>query len=125
MRLGEFDRWAGDLKANLARLLAARLSARLGTERIFLRPWASYRRPARQVRIDLTRLDGSPGGKATMQGTWTLLDGDGRSQLRLEAFDLHEPVRGSGYLGLVAAYSRLGDRLADHIAERLAGKATR
>jgi uncharacterized lipoprotein YmbA len=125
LKLAEFHRWAGDLKGDLARTLAQRLSARLGTERLFLHPWPRHRQPTLQVRIDVLRLEGRPGGEAELSGNWTLLDGEGRQERYLEAFDLRESVSGTEFRDLVAAYSRLSDRLADRIAQGVAQRVQR
>jgi uncharacterized lipoprotein YmbA len=115
--LSEFDRWAGDLKGNLTRVLGVRLGGLLGSRRVFLYPWPHYRHLDRQVQVDLLTLEGRPGGQAELRGSWTLLDGDGQQELHLDAFDWHQPVAGNDYRALVAAMSTLVDRLAGRIAE--------
>jgi uncharacterized lipoprotein YmbA len=119
VELAEFHQWAGNLGADLARLLGERLGGHLGTQRLFLHPWPRHRDLQAQVRVEVTRLEGNPGGAARLSGHWTLLDGAGRQERSLAAFDLQEPVAGSEMQDLVAAYSRLAERLAEHIARGL------
>jgi hypothetical protein len=121
--LAEFHRWAGDLKANISQLLSARLAARLGVERVALYPWPSYRKLHYQVRVDVTRFDGSLGGDVWLQGAWFLLDGDGRQEHLLELFSLRQATNGPEYADLVAAQSRLVIQLADDIAEKIAPRS--
>ena len=122
VELGEFNRWAGNLKAEVGRLMAGRLMASLGTDRVFLHPWPRHRELDRQVRVDVLRFDGRFGGEAKLEGTWTLLDGEGRRELKVEAFSLHHGVAGTEYSDMVAAMSALAARLADRIGEAVAGE---
>ena len=121
LELAEFHRWAGDLKANLGRLMAARLMAALGTDRVFQHPWARHRRLDYQVRVDILRFDGTLGGDAELSGTWTLLDGNGRRELHLEAFALKDRAAGEEYGDMVATLSTLAAQLADRIAAGVVG----
>jgi uncharacterized lipoprotein YmbA len=123
--LGEFHRWAGNLKANMSRVIATRLMQRLGTERVYLHPWPSYRVLDHEISVDVLQFDGELGGSAVLSGSWTLLDGEGRRQLYLGAFDLREPTATGDHRAMVAAMSRLTERLADLIAAKLAAAATR
>jgi uncharacterized lipoprotein YmbA len=123
--LAEFHRWAGDLKANLSRLLAVRLMGALGTDRVFLHPWARHRKLDYQVRVDILRYHGTLGGEAELTGTWTLLDGDGRRELYLEAFDLKARSGGAEYRDMVATLSTLAGQLADRVAAGVVGNTSR
>jgi len=117
VELAEFHRWAGELRADMGRLMAARLMQRLGTQRLSLHPWPRQRRLDRQVRVEVLRFDGRLGGEALLKGNWTLLDGRGERELLVEGFALSEPVGGAEYADMVDAQSRLSNRLADAIAE--------
>ena len=114
--LAEFHRWAGDLTANMTRLMAEVLMQRLATDRVALYPWPRARQLDYQVRVDVLRFDGSLGGDAVLEGTWTLLDGDGGKELNVSGFEFTEPSRGGKYPHLVEAFSRLTVRLAEQIA---------
>jgi len=121
VELAEFHRWAGDLNANLSRLLAVRLMGALATDRVFLHPWARHRKLDYQVRVDILRFDGMLGGGAELAGIWTLLDGNGRNELYMESFNLKGRVDGTEYQDMVSTLSLLGSRLADRIAVGVAG----
>lgn len=123
LELAEFHRWAGDLNANLSRLVVVRLMGALGTDRVFLHPWARHRKLDYQARVDVLRFDGTLGGDAKLAGTWTLLDGDGRRELYLEAFAIKGSVSGSEHRDMVATLSALVVQLADRIAAGVAGHA--
>jgi hypothetical protein len=117
--LAEFDHWAGNVKNNLARVLGTHLGELLGTKRIFLYPWPRFRHTDLQVQVDIWHFEGRPGGVAELNGTWTLLDGEGRRELALDAFTLRQPVPGASYRDLVAAMSDLIGQLAKRIAHGL------
>ncbi len=123
--LAEFHRWSGELRTQMGRLLARRLADGLGTGRVFQHPWPPFRKPDYQVRIDVLSMQGSLTDKAVLQGSWTLLNADGRKELQLRAFSMEQPLPGNTYLDMVAALSalvaRLGDDIARGIAEREAG----
>jgi uncharacterized lipoprotein YmbA len=116
IELAEFHRWGGDLSANMTRLMAEVLMQRLATDRVALYPWPSYRQLHYQIRVDVLRFDGALGGDAVLEGTWTLLDGDGTRELSVSGFAFTEPSRGGEYPHLVEAFSRLTVRLAEQIA---------
>jgi len=113
----ELHRWGGDLKDNLERYLRHRLMGLLGTQRIYHYPWPRRRSPDYQVRIDVLRFDGQPGGEVQLSGDWALLDAKERKELQLKAFSLRETAAGPEYRDLVAVMSILSDRLAEMIAE--------
>ncbi len=114
--LAEFHHWAGDLKANLGRIMGHRLMGLLGTDRISLYPWPRHRQLDYQVRVDVLRFDGQLGGEAHLSGIWVLLDGTGRRELHLQFFSLQETTAAPEYRDLVAAMSTIASRLAEQIA---------
>jgi uncharacterized lipoprotein YmbA len=119
-QLAEFDRWTGELRTQMGRLLAQRLMQGLGTDRVFLHPWPAFRRLNYQVRVDVLSMHGRLADKAVLRGNWTLLEEDGRRELYLQAFDLEQPLAGPAYVDMVAALSELATRLGDDIANGIA-----
>lgn len=114
--LGEFDHWAGSLRANMARFMARQLMQQLGTERVSISPWPRHRRLDYQVAVDVLRFDGELGGSAELSGTWTLVDGNGRAELASAAFSLSDRTGGPDYAHLVASLGRLTAELTSRIA---------
>lgn len=125
VQLSEFHQWAGELRSNMARVMARELMRRLHTERVALYPWPGSKELDYQVRVEVFRFDGRLGGPAVLEGTWTLVDGSGRQELLIEAFSLSETSQGPEYGDLVEALSRLTVRLADLIAEGITRRAAR
>ena len=92
----------------------------LGTQHVAIYPWPRHRAVNYQVRIDILRFDGELGGTADLQGTWTLIDGEGRNELKTRSFALSEATGSTDYAALVAAMSRLLSRLGKAITAELA-----
>jgi hypothetical protein len=125
VQLSEFHRWAGELRPNMARVMARELMRRLNTERLALYPWPGSKELDYQVRVEVFRFDGRLGAPAVLEGTWTLVDGAGRQELLTQAFSLTETTTGPEYGDLVGTLSRLTVRLADLIAQGIARQAAR
>ena len=114
----EFHRWGGALQTEIPRLLALNL-ARLLQQPVVTYPWSRGVRPHLQLRVEIDRFDGRPGGQAELWVRWSLERvAGGGSELELSIF--REPVSGDEVEDLVAAQSRLLEAFSRHLAERLA-----
>ena len=118
--LAEFDRWGGDLKRSLVRVLGQDLMSRLGTDRVFPFPWSSSDRPDVQVAIHFFQFDGELGRIAQIEGVWRLLDGSGGCELSAQRFGIEKLPAGEGYAEFVAAMSLAVAELSQQIAENIA-----
>lgn len=125
VELAEFHRWAGDLKADLTRLLALRLGAKLGTDRISLYPWPRQRELDYQLRVDVLRFGGELGGELWLTGNWTLLSGKGNEERLFEGFDLRAAAPSADYAIQVQTLSGLVQALAERIADRITDRERR
>jgi uncharacterized protein len=111
----EFNRWASPLKDNIARVVAANLSAMLGTSRVSsaLNIDADYR-----VAIDVQTFESAPGDAATLSALWTVRRvKDGKTDTGSTSD--REPVSLKSYEALAAAHSRALSRLSADIAEAI------
>lgn len=118
--LAGFDHWAGSLKQSMERQMSEQLMQQLKTTRVARHPWPRYRALDYQIKVDILRFDGTLDHKAILSGVWSILDGEGREELRTGVFNLDEPVKGDGHQPLVAALSQLTGRLTDQLAQELA-----
>ncbi len=120
VQLGEFDRWAGDLKLNMTHHIADELRIRLRTGRVSVYPWLTNQTINYQVKVDVTRFDGTLGGTTVLKGTWILLDGGGKKELLHEAFLINANAKDSSYTAMVAALSKLVTSLSEQISVGIA-----
>ena len=115
----EFDQWSGSLKDNLTNVMAENIGALLATDRIFLYPWRTYMPVDYQVTLDITRLDGQPGGEVFLVARWIVLSGKEKKVIAMKQTKIQEKTNTGGYEGLVAAQSRALGRLSLEISEAL------
>jgi uncharacterized lipoprotein YmbA len=115
--LDEFNRWASPLRANIGQVVAADLTALLGTASVsaILTVDADYR-----VAIDVQAFDSAPGDAATLTAVWVVHRiKDGKTVTGRTTS--HEASVQSGYDALAAAHSRALGRLSQDIAEAIRG----
>src|SRR4029077_487432 len=67
----EFNRWAGPLDDNIARVVAGNLSVLLGTSRVARTPLVSFD-PAYRVTLDIQRFESTPGQSVLIEAAWTV-----------------------------------------------------
>ncbi len=114
--LDEFNRWAGPLSNNIARVVAENLVAMLGTPRVMLSPQTLTAGVDYRAAIEVQRFESAPGVAATLDAVWTVSrTADGKSQTgRTTA---REAASEKGYDALAAAHSRALARLSADIAD--------
>ena len=120
MEIAEFDQWAGELEDIIIRGMAQQLMKGLDTVKVSLYPWPRHRNLDYQIRIDILRFDGALNGKVALQGTWTLVEGDGLSEKITQAFDLSQHTQGETSADLVATMSALVTKLSQQIVDQIA-----
>jgi uncharacterized lipoprotein YmbA len=116
VELAEYDRWAGVLDREIARVVAENLSLLLDSDQMVAFPWEGLAAPTLRVALDIQRLDGRPGKEATLNVIWTIVtESQGEKEQRHRSV-LHEAVSQESYASLVAAESRLLEALSREIA---------
>ncbi len=117
VRIAEFHQWAEPLEQNISRVLADNLSALLCTKVVVLYPWNVSVPVDYQVEVRINRLDGDPGGNATLEAQWMALDLRGSKRLlAAKTLSFTEPAEGQDYQALVSAHSRNIEVLSRDIA---------
>ena len=101
----EMHRWGGPLKYEIPRLLAENLRRLLGTERVSAYPQNAGRDADFLVLVDIQRFEAAPGESVTVDALWTIRPTAGGASKTGRTL-VREPVRGTGYDVIVAAYSR-------------------
>lgn len=116
LKLSDFNRWAGSLKGDISRVLAKNLSALLSLNNVYVYPWKSYIPVNYQIIVDITGFDGTPGGDVFFKANWSILGENGKKALLSDSSSYSEQINGQGYNALVAAESRILERLCRDIA---------
>lgn len=107
-------RWAGSLKAELARRLATSIARERGLTRVVAAPQNSVARPDLTVPVDVLRFDADGFSSVTLEAVWAVRR-DG-ADIGSGRFSRSEPVSAQTYEALVEAHGRLADALAADIA---------
>ncbi|MCQ9375920.1 PqiC family protein [Methyloversatilis sp. XJ19-13] len=108
-------RWAGSLKAEMGRRLAAALASARGLARVVAVPQSSIARPDYTLPVDVLRLDADGFERVTLDAVWTLRR-DGRD-IASRRFTASETIGSASYEALATAHGRLIDALAREIAQ--------
>lgn len=119
LSLAEYDRWAGDLRNDIARILAERLSAQLPQERVFILTGRRSTPADYHIAVQVRRFEPVPGESIWLKAQWAVTEKSGQSVLLRRDSDLREPISGQGYPQTVAAMSRAVDNLGQEMAAAL------
>ena len=119
--LAETHRWAGPLKAEVARVLADNLAALLGTRSISFYPQRGTEHADIRVSIDVQRFESILGKTATIDAIWTVRWVDGTQQT--DRASVQEAVSDGSYDALVAAHSRALLTISQNIVSTIRGGA--
>lgn len=115
----EQHRWAQPLRAEIVSALADDLRRQLPQARVFLYNDNGMQKPDCRIMLDIERFEGTPGQAVSVQGAWSLrcASPDSAQISRTGHAFVQEPVHGSSYDELAAAYSRALSALAVQIAQ--------
>ncbi|MCX5899923.1 MAG: PqiC family protein [Proteobacteria bacterium] len=119
LNFSEYSRWAEPLERCVQRVLAENMSLLLGTERIELYPWRPSLPIDYQVRVRITRFDGTAGDAAVLIAYWSICGKDGATGLLERKTVISEKAEGGGVEGIVQAQNRALETLSREIAAAL------
>lgn len=118
IEVAEFDRWAGDLRNDLARVLAETMSVQLPADDVFVLTGRRAIPADYRVTVNVTRFD-AMANEVWLKALWTILNKDGRQVGIRGESSLREPIQGTGYGAIVAAMSRAVGRLGTEISDTI------
>jgi uncharacterized lipoprotein YmbA len=125
IEVAEFQRWAGSLEDDFHHALGSNLGVLLNTSRISVFPAEMRFEPDYYLTGEIVRFDGSLGGSLTLDVRWMLNRTSTQNALVVEHSVLHEPINGSEYADLVAAYDRVLVSLSKAVQAALIGLRNR
>jgi hypothetical protein len=118
--LVELSQWAEPVQDMFARVTADNLSVLLGTNRVFLFPWRSSMPVDYQVTLQVAQFDGLPGEQVVLRAHWQVFTGDGNKLMKSGFSVIEDKVEDGSIEALVAAGSRVVERLSRAVAEAIA-----
>lgn len=116
LAVAEDHRWAGDLSAGIARVVAANLGRDLKSGNVRTYPWQRDDEVRYQVTLDVRQLHSESDGYAVIEAGWRVYQLPERTLKASKTFTEREALESDGYNASVAAQSRLIGRLSDSIA---------
>jgi uncharacterized lipoprotein YmbA len=119
LRISDFNKWAGSFKEDISRVVAENFSVLLSTSRVYMIEWGQSTDVQYQVKIKLTRFEGTPGGSVMLKAHWFIYDGQNRELIMKNSSSYIEETDGKSYTALVAAQSRAIGDLSREIADAL------
>ncbi|MGD8208078.1 MAG: PqiC family protein [Thiohalocapsa sp.] len=127
LQVHEFNRWAGQLQEDVARVIARNLGRLLDTPRVHLYPSRVPAATDYRVIVELRALEGRPGGRTELDAAWGILRERDMQTVYTGFTRAESPAAGDGFSGYVGALSGLLGQLSRDIAaelRRLAGRGT-
>jgi len=110
--------WAGSLRDNISRTVAADLGRALSSREVRSDLEPGFK-PRYRVALDIRQFHGISGQEAILDLTWRIRSGTSEETISRHSGSFHESIIGDGYAPLVAAESRLLEQCAHAIAKSL------
>lgn len=119
LAVSEDHRWAGDLSASIARVTSTNLGRQMKSGNVRTYPWLRDDEIRYQVTLDIRQLHSEDDGYAVIEAGWRAYSLPERTLKASKSFVDREALTADGYAAMVAAQSRLLERLAENIAAGL------
>lgn len=121
MVFAEYNRWAGDLRANVEQVTLQNLSFRLGNS-VVIPAGGGYSDVDYRVAIRFLRFDGALGSNVVLEGNWRVKTGEPDCLIGIFRFAIEVPVTGREYeayvQGLDEGLAQLSGRIARGLVKR-------
>ena len=114
----EQQRWAGSLRSEIGRALAAGVGAALPDAQVSVNDSLASRTAAYRVAVDVERFDAALNDSVSVQALWTLRQ-EGGTLVRSGRYNATEPTGPGGHEAIAAAYARALAGMSTVIAEAL------
>jgi len=117
--VNENHEWAGDLNAEVARVLGTNIGRRINSGAIESYPWDRESNLDYQVIVDIKRFHGTNTGEALLEASWKIYRLPGGRRITSRSTTLTEKLSDDGFSSLAAAQSLLIDKLSAEISQSL------
>jgi uncharacterized lipoprotein YmbA len=115
----EMNRWGGSLESEILRVVGENLAILLDTDRVMVYPLLAPFPKQYDIRLDVERFDGEPGGDFVTKVRWAIVPKGSRDSTVVEVTNLTEPLESSSIDALVRAHGQALAELSRRIASRL------
>ena len=119
LKVDEFHRWAGPLKAGFAQVLAENIALLLTTDRVAVYPWEGDFKPHYRIALDIRYFEGQLGKNVVLDVVWRVAGQEGQKIQATKASVINEPLAAADYESLVAAKSQAIVQLSREIAQEI------
>ncbi|HEY6281247.1 MAG TPA: PqiC family protein [Burkholderiales bacterium] len=118
VQIAELERWAGPLRSEIPRVIAANLMQQLDGAYVYVYPQNVNLNADYQVLLEVQRFDSTLGDAVTVEVLWAVHPAQGGTE-KTGRSTVREPTNGNSYDALVAAYSRALTTVSRDIAEAI------
>jgi len=119
LKVDEFHRWAGPLKAGFAQVLAENIALLLTTDRVAVYPWEVDFKPHYRIALDIRYFEGQLGKNVLLDVVWRVSGQEGRKIQAAKTSVIKEPLSDRSYEALVAAKSQAIAQLSREIVQEI------
>lgn len=113
------ERWAEPLKTTFTRTLAENLAQQIPGDRVVLHPWPRSAVPEYQVTVNVVRFDSDAAGRVVLVAGWEVIRPADNSVVARNRSRYTEAAGALDYPAIVAAQSRIVQRLAQDISNTI------
>jgi uncharacterized lipoprotein YmbA len=120
LNIDEFNRWAGRLDENFARVLGENISLLLGTDQVAVYPWQTDFKPGYRIALKINYFEGQWGKDVLLETIWSVAGQKNQPTSVMRKTVVSEPLSAEpNYEALVAAHSRAIAQLSREIAQEI------
>jgi uncharacterized lipoprotein YmbA len=119
----EYDRWAGNFKDDISRVLIDDLSAVLAKAGISVVSWREHVTADYRINLNITKFGSVSDREVVLSARWTVFEGEEKEVIYIHESGFSEPTEGREPAAAVAAMSRAVDKLSRELADFIRGKA--
>ena len=109
-------RWATSLKTAFSHTLSENLSILLPTDKTLVYPWSRSTRLDYQLMVNVTRFDAATDGTVVLAVSWNIIRSSDNAVIKRNRVSYTEAAGGTDYAVIVAAQSRVVEKLSRDIA---------
>ncbi|MBI5898211.1 MAG: membrane integrity-associated transporter subunit PqiC [Rhodocyclales bacterium] len=119
LQLAEFDRWGGDLREDMTRVLIQNLGRVLGGKQVFAAPLGVVVQPDYRLEVEVLRFERDGGGQVRLHARWWLTRGSDLNLLATHESWFSGSSASGSYPDLVATMNSVYAELASVIATNI------